>query len=345
MVTTAQSILYLSAADVHTACEEIDPLACIHEALVLHAHGEARLPLEAYLAWSPSKGGTARSINMPSWVGGDVQAVGTKIINANPDNVQHGLSRASGLTILFDQGTARPVCIMDGALISGLRTAAVSALAAQRLCVNFLTVGLLGAGEIAERHALLLTQRLAGIKHIRIYDLCRERGAGLVERVGKRLAERGVEIFQVGTPKDAVEDAALVITCTTTRESYLGYGWLRSGAVAINVSLDDLDADVLLRADRLYVDDWSLIVADQHRLLGRLARAGKVVGPGEPNSRTQRAVTGTLGQLLAGSCPARQSDDEVIVVNPFGMSIEDIAMAHQVYRVARQRRLGHVLPR
>lgn len=341
---SGDTLLYLSSTDVRRACEEIDPLACVQEALLLHASGDVVLPAEAYLGWDAPGGGRARSLSLPGWLGGDVQAAGTKIINANPENVARGLPRASGLTIVFEPHSARPACVMDAAHLSSLRTAALTVVAARRLCARTAVVAVLGAGVLADAHVRLLGARLDGVREVRLFDLASERTTRLIGRLEAAQTQRGIAMAAATTAREAVSGADLVVTCTTTVTSYIPYGWLAAGCVAVNVSLDDLDEDVFLRAARLYVDDWRLVVADDHRLLGRLARAGRVTGPGEPD-RGARAVTGTLGQLLAGTCPGRGDEHEVIVVNPFGMAVHDVAMANQVYRIARQRGLGVALPR
>jgi hypothetical protein len=99
------------------------------------------------------------------------------------------------------------------------------------------------------------------------------------------------------------------------------------------------------KSDLLYVDDWQLITADTQRLLGRLAREGKVSGPGDPAPAIGRSVTGTIGQLLAGGCPGRENAEQIALVNPFGMAIEDLAVAHAVYIAAVSRGLGTPLDR
>lgn len=63
--------------------------------------------------WGNSNGDRLRSLNMPSYIGGDFQVAGTKIINANPSNIKSGLPRASGFTIVFDVNTADGVSGRD----------------------------------------------------------------------------------------------------------------------------------------------------------------------------------------------------------------------------------------
>jgi len=79
------------------------------------------------------------------------------------------------------------------------------------------------------------------------------------------------------------------------------------------------------------VDDSNLIAADEHRRLRRMLRDGKVARPG---GRDGRAIDGELGQLLASGRRGRSDSEESIVVNPFGLAIEDLASAKHVYRHA-----------
>jgi ornithine cyclodeaminase/alanine dehydrogenase-like protein (mu-crystallin family) len=341
------SILYLSSDEVVLACEEVDPIAAVREALVLHATGQVQLPAEAYLGWEPDGGGLARTINMPGLLEGELPVVGTKIINASTSNPDRDLPRASGVVILFDSVTARPQCVMDASHISALRTAAVSVLASRELLAQGATdAAILGAGPLARHHAMLIAQRLPQVRTCRIFDVRLERATELCAALTEVIAPQRITFEVAGTAREAVRGAGLVIPCTTTRHGYVERSWLEAGCVAVNVSLDDLCEDVLLGADRLYVDDWALVACDEHRLLGRLARAGRVAGPhAVAASNGTRTVTGTLGELILGKCESRSAPQEVCVVNPFGMAIEDLSLAHRVYQVARMRSMGVHLPR
>lgn len=339
---THDTLLYLSSDEVILACEEVDPVAAVRDALVLHANGMVRLPNEAYLGWEPSGGGHARSINMPGFLEGELPVVGTKIINASTANPDRGLPRASGMVVLFDSVTARPLCLMDAGHISSLRTAAVSVLACQQLLTSDATsVAIIGAGPLARQHATLIAQRLPQISLGRIFDLRPERSAALCAALTELIGPDRIKFEVTDSARDAVSGADLVVPCTTTREGYITRSWLKDGCVVINVSLDDLCEDVLLGADRLYVDDWGLVLADEHRLLGRLARSGRVAGPGSgPEPAEGGRVTGTLGQLVLGQCPGRTGNDQLCVVNPFGLAIEDLSLAHRIYQVAKMRSMG-----
>lgn len=354
----SDALLYLGSDDVTLACEDIDPIAAVHDALTLHADGKVSLPDEALLEWQSPGSGFARSINMPAFLDDELKASGTKIINASTENPARGLPRASGVVILFHTVTARPLCLMAADHISALRTACVTCLAAAALLPeDACTVAYLGAGPLTRQHATLLAQRLPQLTLGRIFDLVPERAEALTRSLGELVPGDRMKFEAASTARDAVAGADLVVPCTTTREPYIRRDWLTDGCVAVNVSLDDLADDILLGADRLYVDDWNLVVTDSKRLLGRLARQGLVRGPGskshsvgstssaDGDGRSVQTVTGTIGELVLGRCEGRSSPDQLCVVNPFGMAIEDICLAHRVLEAANMRSLGLSLPR
>jgi N-[(2S)-2-amino-2-carboxyethyl]-L-glutamate dehydrogenase len=333
-------LLYLSEDDVEKACLEVDPLSCVAQALARRAAGQVQLPDEAVLRWTPRGGGMARTLNMPGLIAGPVPILGTKIINASTENPSRGLPRAAGLTLLFNPVTARPEAILQGAAISARRTAAVSTLAARHLQpARPQVLGLIGAGPIAKAHAMLMAEHLE-VERVLVCDAVDGRAAALARVL--RDESPTLEARAVGDPEELVRGASIVVAATTTTSAYIRYEWIQPGSVVVNVSLDDVEEEAYLRADRLYVDDWGLIVADTQRLLGKLARAGKIAGPGEagPGEAGGRAVDGTLGQLVSDACPGRDDDHQIILVNPFGMAIEDLAIASRVYEIALLRNYG-----
>jgi N-[(2S)-2-amino-2-carboxyethyl]-L-glutamate dehydrogenase len=180
-------------------------------------------------------------------------------------------------------------------------------------------LALIGAGALARCHLELLPPRLPQLREIRVYD--RER---------KRAESLGASVSVSDSAEQAIRGAGLIVTVTTTTTPYLRHEWLQPGALLVNVSLDDPLPEVFLRADKLFVDDWNLIAADEHRLLGRLLRGGTIA----------RADDTELGRLLAGAQHGRSHPDEIVVVNPFGLAIEDLAVAKQVYAFATASGLG-----
>jgi N-[(2S)-2-amino-2-carboxyethyl]-L-glutamate dehydrogenase len=351
-------LLYLTTEDIRAACADLDTVAVMRDVLTRHATGETILADESYLSWSPPaapacSGGattrasseTARSLGMPGLVRGPRPVVGTKIINANSANAQAGLPRASGVTLLFDLQTARPVCILEAAYISAMRTASVTVLAADLVqSLPIATAALIGAGGQANSHLQLFMSHLLDLKEVRIFDHEPERANVLHNRHEAAAHARGVALTLATNARAAIAGAELVATVTTTTTGYIPFNWLSPGTTLVSVSLDDLLPDVVARTDILIVDDWRLISSDSRRLLGRLYRQGLVCGPEMAPAAGVRKVDATLGDLLLGRHPGRRDPDEIVLVNPFGLAIEDLALAQLVYEFATSAGLGRQLP-
>ncbi|HVU68234.1 MAG TPA: ornithine cyclodeaminase family protein [Ktedonobacteraceae bacterium] len=343
-----ERMLYLTRHEVEELCREIDSVEVMRAVFLAHNAGQVVLPAEAYLGWTNALGERARSLNMPGYFTASHLA-GTKIINGNSANPQRGLPRASGLTLLFDDVSARVVCLMDSAAISSLRTASVTALAVDVLQrAPVLTLAVIGAGVLARAHIELLSARLASLREIALFDLDVERAELLRRQVEPRLVERGITLRVTASAEEAVRAAQVVVPATTTTRGYIASSWLQAGALLVNISLDDPLPEVILRAGKVIVDDWELVRDDQHRLLGRMYRQGTLLAPDDTRAvraGQQRRVDAEFGEIISGRKPGRTTDDEYIVLNPFGLSLEDIAVAFQVYHAALERNIGRWLER
>ncbi len=342
----SDDILYLSSAEVELALTVVDPVASVRDVMLLHTAGDVDLPAEASMYWNGPAGAAARTLLMPGRVGGRFQGVGAKMISSGYGNVAREVPRASGLTVLLDSDLGRVDCIMDGGRISSLRTACVTYLSLEALRrPGASTAALIGAGPIAGAHLEVMGARLEGLKRIVLMDLERARAERLAATWREALAKRGVELIVAASARQAVEQADMVVPATTVGEGYIEADWLAPGATIVNVSLDDLTRDAVLAVDRIYVDDWELVAGDDRRLLGRLARTGELAGPRAVCTGALRQVDGQLGALIGGAAAGRDAWYERILVNPFGMAIEDVALAIDVRDAADRLGLGTRLPR
>lgn len=344
------TVLRLSEADVAGLLPGVDLVATAREVFLAHANQRTVLPAEAALRWENEHGDACRSLNMPGLVEiwGE-RVAGTKIINASVGNPDRNLPRASGSVLLFDMTTARLKAILDAAHISSGRTAAVSILAAEMLwAAPVARIGVIGAGAQAQRHLELAARRWPHLRTVQVHDALPERAQDLVQRLGTTFPD--IAFQHAATGEAAVRDAQLLVTATTTTTGYIPADWIAEGAVVVNVSLDDLLPSVYESADKVIVDDWHLVADDTTRLLGRLYRAGEAAAPARyrddyPVTGQAPAVTvdAELADLIARTHPGREHAKERIVVNPFGMSLHDIAVAAAVLRAAEQSGIGERL--
>ncbi|GAB1818962.1 ornithine cyclodeaminase family protein [Herbidospora sp. RD11066] len=338
----ATELRYLPRATVIECCAEIDLPAVVEDALVRHGSGQTILPEEAYLGWQTGKGDPARALAMPGALrDGDTLTLGLKTINASLGNPALGLARSQGLLMMFDPDIAWPRTIMESAYLSAMRTAAVTAVSARLLGRPGLSsAAVVGCGTLAKAHLALLP-----VDNVVLYDLDQARANALADAVADDL-----DVSVAADAESCVRDRDLVITVTTVTEGWLPMAWLSPGALVAHVSLDDVLPDVVTGADLVVVDDWDLVSQDPRRLLGRMYRSGELLAPdgttrpGVTARDHARPVDTTLGALLTGAHPGRAHPDDVVLSNPFGMSVLDIALGRAVEDVALRNDAGLRLP-
>lgn len=317
-------MLYLTRGDVATVGGDHSELyvAALHKALVAHAEGRTAQPLKPYLR--VGEGHIAdRIIAMPAYVG-DPGMSGLKWIGSKHDNPEHGRERASAIIVLNDPATNYPVAILEGSLISAWRTAAVTCLAVRHLARrDFTDVALIGCGVIGRTQITALLEQFPQIRTVHAYDVRPEAAQALAERIGDR-------VRVAPSAEDAVRAGDVVVPCTVTDRPYIEFSWLKPGTFLANVSIMDTHKDVFLGADKVIVDDWDQSNREK-KTINQLVLEG---------SFSRERLHAELGEVLAGTRPGRETDDEIILLNPMGMAVEDIACAAEVYQRAKAQGVG-----
>ncbi|GAA4850179.1 N-[(2S)-2-amino-2-carboxyethyl]-L-glutamate dehydrogenase SbnB [Paenibacillus vulneris] len=307
----------------------------LEEALALHAKGDFVQPLKPYLRSSGKEGHIAdRIIAMPAHIGGEIPLSGIKWIGSKHDNPQmRKLERASGILVLNDAASHYPVAVMEAGLISSMRTAAVTVVAAKRLAKQgFHSVACVGCGLIAKAQLTSMLEHYPLIEEVHLFD----QSVTAAERLAEVLRVLSPQVRTVisGSAEQAVRQGEVVITCTVTDTPYIPFEWLRKGAFVSNISIMDVHKEAYLQADKVVVDDWEQSNREK-KVLNQLVLEGKF-------SREQ--LHAELGEIVIGTKPGRETDDEIIILNPMGMAIEDIACARRIYLQALQEGAGQRLP-
>jgi ornithine cyclodeaminase/alanine dehydrogenase-like protein (mu-crystallin family) len=341
-------LLYLTRAEVMRASQRLDCVGLIRETLVLHATGKTVLPEEAYLAWSHGEQ-RLRTLGMPAYVGPPFDAAGIKIINSNPSNIDRGVPRADGLVVLNDIRSGAVSCVMDGSYLSALRTACVTTVASEALALAATRLAIIGCGAIAEAHIRTLPKHIKTLRRLLLFDIRHDRAKALKSRI-EAASIGDLDISIEPSAESAVRRADLIVTATTATAPYVHHEWLSPGVLVVNVSLDDLARDVFMRCDLLVVDDRTLVRSDRIRLLGRLIRAGDVIVDADSATAAAsgphaRAVDAELGEILCGLARGRRRPNDIVVVNPFGLAIEDVALASAICQACRSAGAGVWLER
>jgi ornithine cyclodeaminase/alanine dehydrogenase-like protein (mu-crystallin family) len=305
-------------------------LEAVEQALVLYHRGDAICPQKSALHWTDEldtdeKHG--RIMAMPAYVGGPVRMAGLKWIPSVPQNRLRGLPRGIGVILLSDPDTGLPVALLDGTVVSAMRTGAVSALAARELArpgSRILT--LYGAGVQARTQLAGLERTLPELAEVRVVDPDAEQ----VRRFIEREQPGRPPIAAVEDPRAAAREADVVVAATMAPAPFIGPDWHEQGQLLVSVSSLDPEVETVARADLVVTDDFDHETFHPSRPLARARAAGAL--------DTTSVVP--LGRILAGDHPGRTSDDERILVSPVGMGLEDVAWAAAVYARAAGLGLG-----
>jgi 2,3-diaminopropionate biosynthesis protein SbnB len=308
-------------------------MEAVEDGFRLHAAGEYAQPLKPYLRSLRSNHIADRIIAMPAWIGGEDPIAGLKWIGSKHDNpTARSLERASAVIVLNDDRTHFPIAILEAGRISALRTAAVTGVACRYLAKrDFQSVAIIGCGPIGRTQIQMFCEQFSHIRQIRLHDVDAanlDQGASWAQATFP-----DVEFARFENPRAAIDGAHVVVTCTVTDRPYLPFEWLSPGAFLANVSIMDVEKEVFLRADKVVVDDWEQCNREK-KIINQLVEEG---------SFSRRQLHAELGEIVVGSRPGRESDEEIILLNPMGMAIDDIVCARAILRCAEAEGVGAML--
>ena len=334
-------VLWLSQKDV-IAAGGLDMAATVddvEEVFRLYALGEYALPRKVSLEWEWEEtppGEQSNHLNLMSgYVGGQVNAAGFKAIASFPRNpFKWNLPRASALIILHDTQVGLPLAVMDGTLISAMRTGAVSGVGAKYLAREDATrVGLIGAGVQSRTQLMALQVTRPGIQQAAVFDIRRDRAEAFAIEMGERL---GLDIHVAESAEEVSRQAEILVTATTNVTRPIVHdGWLMPGSYYAHVSAYECEYDLLRHADKVLVDDWDLVKARMYSTVALMWRDGEFA---------DGDLYAEFGEVVAGQKPGRENDQEVIVFSPIGLALHDVAVANRVYQTAQSKGLGQRVP-
>ncbi len=232
-------------------------------------------------------------------------SMGIKLVTFYPDNGAKGLHTHHALILVFKPETGEPRAVMDGRLITEMRTAAVSASATRLLAAEQSPVlAVLGAG--LQGHAHIEAMRcVRQFEEVRIWNRSGDKAEALAADVGGRV---------MPSAEAAVRDADVIVTATAAKEPILQGAWLKPGAHVNAVGWNGADSrelDDAAMANLVFVESRAA-VADQ---CGDVRLSGCT-------------IAAEIGEALAA--PDAAWRQQTTVFDSVGMAIEDVAAAQLV---------------
>ena len=317
------SVLILNADEVERLLDMPGCMAAMEEALVALARGDFFLPLRPIVR----PPGESHLLGlMPTYRGGERPLYALKTVAVVPENAARGLDPHQGTVTLYDGTTGRVVAVMNASPITAIRTAAVSGLATRALAREDARVlASVGAGHQAHPHiAAMLEARQ--FEQIRI--------AARTTESAERLAAEWPLAIAVESADEALRDADVVCTVTSSSEPVVLGEWLKPGAHVNAVGAcfphtRELDGEAMARAT-LFTD----------RRESCENEAGDYVLALAEGAISEGHIRAELGEVLAGAAPRRTSEDEITVFESLGLAVEDLAAAEYLERRARETGTG-----
>ena len=323
--------LLLQESEVATLLRMPELIDLMEQTLAEFSTGKAVQPVRSAI---PIEKHAAFLGTMPAYLG-EGDALGVKLVAFAPRNATRGMPTHLATVMLFDPETGSLLAIMDGRLITEMRTAAVSAAAARALATpKAKTLAFLGSGVQARSH-LEAFHCVRTLERVRVWSPTLEHRTTFARESAGRYT---FPIEPVDTAEAAVRGADLVVVATSSRTAVLRGEWLAPGAHVTGIGAfrpdwRELDGDAVRRAG-VYVDSRAGAAAEAGDILQAL-REG-VIGADH--------VRGEIGEVFAGKVRGRRDTQEITFFKSLGMAVEDVATAKHVYRLACEKGMGLHVP-
>jgi ornithine cyclodeaminase/alanine dehydrogenase-like protein (mu-crystallin family) len=261
--------------------------------------------------------------------------IGLKAITVFPGNRGTGFESHQGFVTLFETEHGSPIALVDAAEVTAIRTAAASGVATRLLSrQDAAELAIIGSGTQARTHLEAMLAVRPDIRTVRAWSPNRERLEAFAAEMTE-LHRRAVTAVE--GPRQAIEDASIVCTVSAAREPVVEGAWLAPGCHINAVGSSqptarELDAEAVRRA-RLIVDNRESALHEGGDFLA--AREAGLVG--------DEHIAGELGQVVIGEIPGRSGPDEITLFKSHGIAVEDLAAAHEVWRLAKAEGIGTVI--
>ncbi|MGE5802551.1 MAG: ornithine cyclodeaminase family protein [Gemmatimonadota bacterium] len=275
-----------------------DLIPAIARALAELSSGKVVQPVRSVLPVTPHHGFFAV---MPAYSGGE--GLGAKLVTFYPQNV--GVHTHHAVIVMLKPETGEPLAVMDGRLITEMRTAAASAVATERLArADTKVLAILGSGVQAKSH-------LEALRHVRSFREVRVWSP----RNAPVFAERhGVKAMP--SAADAVRGADVVVVAVSATTPVLRGSWLSPGTHvnaigATRPEWRELDDDLVTRP-RVFVDSREAALRESGDVIAARGGGAEVV---------------EIGAVVAGVNPGRRNAQEITLFKSVGVAIEDVTAA------------------
>ena len=242
----------------------------------------------------------------------------------------YGVPNGMGTILLYDAMSCALACVMDGSLITGLRTGAAGAVSVKALArKNAKIVTSIGTGNQA-RMQIRAINEVMNIEAIHAWDNSPDT---LFKYKTDIENEFGIPVVMASSKKEAVEQADILITTTRGKGSLVEAAWVKPGTHIVAIGTDakgkqEFEPEIFRNAK---------IVVDS---LAQCVEKGETWHPLDKNIITKNDIHGEIGEILLGKKPGRENDEEITIFDSTGMAIQDNTTSAKIYRNAIESKVG-----
>jgi ornithine cyclodeaminase/alanine dehydrogenase-like protein (mu-crystallin family) len=305
--------------------EDLIPL--MERALSDFSTGRANQPVRTVIA---PEGHHSMLAVMPAHLATS-DALGVKVVTFASRNAELGLPTHLATILLHDPATGTLLALIDGRLVTEMRTAAVSAAASKALArPRSKVLAILGSGVQARSHleAFRIVHKL---EEVRVWSPTPARREAFAE---EQSARHGIAVRAVAGVEKAVAGADLVVAVTSSPTPVLRGDWLAAGshvtaAGACVASRREIDGEAVRRS-RVLVDS----------IAAARVEAGDILLAEREGSVDAHHLVGEIGSVFAGKLAGRSAENQITLFKSLGLAVEDVAAAAHLHRIARERGAG-----
>ncbi len=255
--------------------------------------------------------------------------IGFKAVSVFAENKKQGLNPHQGFVVLLNSENGTVRAILDGSTITALRTAAVSAVATEKLSrIDSSTLAIIGAGRQALEHALAIS-KIRPIKRIIFFNRTESNAEKLAQKYFKNF-----EVVVTSSPKRAVQDADIVVTCTSSQNPLFSTDDLRPGTHVNTIGACRPGFREIEFKDRselkIYLDSTAACMSE----------ASELIQPMAIGQLSSVFIRGELGDCLNSNVLGRFHGSEITVFKSVGLGIQDLFAANYFFREAQKKGLG-----
>jgi alanine dehydrogenase len=324
-------ILFLSKEDVDALNLDLQEIMDAIE-LGLKAHGEKKviMPAKDHLALDyPEK-----LFNILKGFVEPVNVAGVKVIGDFQKNYEHNLPSELALITLYRPETGAPFALVDGTLITWMRTGAVTAVGAKYLAPEKPRVlGHIGARGTAWYNVPML-DLLFDFEEIRVTSKRPESRERFASQMSEQLNKK---VIVKETTEETVRDADIIIDASRLlkHQILVKDAWVKPGALIQPYgAVLSVERTLPFTVDKMVVDDWNQCQKSQYGQFAGLVQAGEL---------RDVHIYGEIGEIVAGLKPGRELPDERILFWHKGFAISDIMLGNLAYQKAQETGIGTAL--